>query len=338
MRQEDQLAQELLLNFQKGAESQGLVIRCKLQWNQFVAKHAKRKCDVSSFIYHHTDGHVEYLSYLCTSKNELIATIRSVNPTEVIQVSIEWLSGVSLESLYLTNETIDKAKRGLQKLDEHIIELYPLLANVERRVTWQEETAYYVIAERDRSCNETTYISKPELLVFDFCWDQCCVAQGTVNDVGQLASAIQSWVIDKQTPTKMQENYAFFKPNVLAKYYEEGRGIEGEFVQSWDDSEKQYKEYTAEVQQAYLDLIKEMRKRCFDQTLRAGLSMVRFTLSRARRHGLTSEDPCLKLVLHPSEKTMTASDHFGNETHFETLLYNDKLEQMLRELERQPIV
>lgn len=68
--------------------------------------------------------------------------------------------------------------------------------------------------------------------------------------------------------------------------------VEKEFIESWNQVENNISKnniFPPNIENSILELIKEMRSRGFDKTLRAGQSMYDFILSRASKHGLSNE-------------------------------------------------
>ena len=72
-----------------------------------------------------------------------------------------------------------------------------------------------------------------------------------------------------------------------SRFYEQGRGIEGEFIGSWCSVERFYQSVQADpFALPVLNLISQLRAAGYERTLRAGTSLFSLVLSRSRRHGL----------------------------------------------------
>jgi hypothetical protein len=84
----------------------------------------------------------------------------------------------------------------------------------------------------------------------------------------------------------------------LARYYEHGRGIEGEFVVSWDQIEQFYQSFDYPLTPAVLHFITHVREHGYDTVLRVGQSMVTLIVSRSRRHGLSAGQPHIRFEFH----------------------------------------
>jgi hypothetical protein len=133
-------------------------------------------------------------------------------------------------------------------------------------------------------------------------------------------------------PSALKQEFDWLDIGKLASYYEAGRGIEGEFVVSWDKIELFYRDF-ARVP----DMIAQMRMAGFDKTLRVGQSLYTFIVSRARRHGLRSDQPHITFDFSPD--SMRVWVHFDKvrEVSFASIEYNSEVEALLKELEQYPI-
>jgi hypothetical protein len=78
---------------------------------------------------------------------------------------------------------------------------------------------------------------------------------------------------------------------------EEQNIIEKDFSESWDEIETFYAKLSMKSDQFKLlcKLISELRKKGYDEQLRAGSSIARFILSRSREWGLRREQPRVQI-------------------------------------------
>ena len=90
-------------------------------------------------------------------------------------------------------------------------------------------------------------------------------------------------------PSQLKLDFPWLDVGKVAMAYEEGRGIEGEFIQSWAEMEIFFA--NTDVADIALPFIREIRQHGYDKTLRAGQSMWTLVLSRSRRHGLRGNQP-----------------------------------------------
>jgi hypothetical protein len=93
----------------------------------------------------------------------------------------------------------------------------------------------------------------------------------------------------------LQAQFPEIELGELAKYYEKGEGIKGEFIESWNLTEETCNElFSIDPNQYHFEkysirLIKEIRALKLDESLRIGTRLSYFILSRARRHIVTEK-------------------------------------------------
>lgn len=122
-----------------------------------------------------------------------------------------------------------------------------------------------------------------------------------------------------------------------ASCYEEGRGVEGEFVESWDRIEKFYAEMNFPPAEEIRSLIKAMREKGYDRTLRAGQSMYTLMLSRSRRHGLRQGQPHIAFQFRADGTSICPHEMDGAEISISSLVLTDAIEAQLQRLATLPI-
>jgi hypothetical protein len=71
-------------------------------------------------------------------------------------------------------------------------------------------------------------------------------------------------------PSNLKDEFPSIELGKVARYYEEGRGVEGEFIESWDRIEKFYEDMNFAPAEAIRTLIATMRKK--DTTARCALA------------------------------------------------------------------
>ena len=127
-----------------------------------------------------------------------------------------------------------------------------------------------------------------------------------------LSLILKRWLCDCAMPSSLEQEFPWLGTGELARYYEEGRGVEGEFILSWDFVERFYREAANLPQSsAILKMIAEMRGRGYDHTLRAGQSMYTFIVARSRRQGLKANQPLIAFEFRKDGMDLRAK--FGDE-------------------------
>ena len=148
---------------------------------------------------------------------------------------------------------------------------------------------------------------------------------------------IKRWVADTAMPSVLKNEFPEIEFGKLAEYYERGNGIEGEFIISWDDIERFYKELKPEKEDEILKLIRQMRTKGFDRTLRAGQSLYTLILSRSRRHGLKENQNSVSFTFNYIKSAMEVSMRKGEKLVFDKIEFTDAIDKLLRSLEQELI-
>jgi hypothetical protein len=108
-----------------------------------------------------------------------------------------------------------------------------------------------------------------------------------------LAGLMKRWLCDQAMPSAIQHKYPWIVLAEMAWWYEQGRGVEGEFIASWRSVKELYQGvgYGRAVALQVLQFIDQLSEMGYDRTLRAGTSMYSLLVSRSRRHGLRHTMP-----------------------------------------------
>jgi len=223
------------------------------------------------------------------------ATGETINITEAVSALTDWLDNLCLSEMYLKHKFVDRKKIFLKKFWKETIKGYPELDRCTAMRLDQESYYYYYlwVIAKDRSCR--IYLSgTTQLPCCEFYWDESQLLTLRTESTTSLSLILKRWLCDYAMPSHLEQEFPSLRIDELAKYYEEGRGIEGEFILSWDWIEQMYKgvlktDKTPEI----LKLIGQMRERGYDKTLRAGQSMYTFIVSRSRRLGLKRDQPAI---------------------------------------------
>jgi hypothetical protein len=113
---------------------------------------------------------------------------------------------------------------------------------------------------------------------------------------------------------------------------------ETEFILSWDNIANTFSQFDLDRKDDILTLIRKMRSKNFDRTLRAGSSLFSLVLSRSRRFGLRPDQKKISFeFIFIQDRTMDITDKNGVKYSFDKVEYNDTIEAMLLELEEEEI-
>jgi hypothetical protein len=191
----------------------------------------------------------------------------------------------------------------------------------------------------DRSC-ELAFYGKNELPDAKFSWDDCELFRFQPDDNSRLAAVLKRWICDRSPPSAMRNEFSWLQIGDLADYYEAGRPIEGEFIQSWDWMAKFYEDMDRPFATQAMEFMGEMRAKGYNKTLRAGQSMWSLILSRSRRHGLREESPCIHFWFH--ENGMDVFHCFNDAKNQSKVVFNEirlfpEIDGWLQQLQARPI-
>ncbi len=216
-----------------------------------------------------------------------IAEARTTSRDQTIDVVADWLSGFDLPTLYEKYAFVDKARRTLLQLRDDVLAATPELGRrAQHELRYQMYSYHYLLfTSGDRAC-EISLRAHNELPDAEFLWDECPLFGFQPIETSQFAAVLKRWLCDRSPPSAIREAFPWIKIGELADYYETGRPIEGEFIQSWNSVEEYYAQDWCTYSDAVLGMIHTLREAGYDRVLRAGQSFTSFVLSRSRRHGL----------------------------------------------------
>jgi hypothetical protein len=151
-----------------------------------------------------------------------------------------------------------------------------------------------------------------------------------------LATVLVRWLCERVMPSVIATEFPIIEMSDVARYYEEGRPIEGEFISSWKSIDRFYREDFPELEQvpAFVD---QLRAAGFEKSLRAGQSMTTLIVSRSRRHGMRSGQPYIAFRFGRSGMTVIA--HLGNSEKLsvDRVELSDRIHWLLKRLEAMSI-
>lgn len=149
-------------------------------------------------------------------------------------------------------------------------------------------------------------------------------------------------------PSVIQREVPLITVTSIAPYYEAGRGIEGEFIESWQDLQQFYQQIELRVGPQVSQFICQLRSAGYEQTLRAGTSLNLLLVSRSRRHGLGREQPHITFAFGGARFTgrdmavgeMAVTVFLDGKERtivFPSTELSPQLDELLKQLEAKPI-
>lgn len=301
-----------------------------------------RKCKIHCFEHRHYDDiRPEYLiSFEEAEENK--AWGRTFDIEETILSSADWIHNKDLDFLYEQYEFIDWQKRRIQEIEKQLIKNASELALTENilEASWGSDLYDYCMNHNNRSCKLSGF-GKTEPVSFTFYWEDCRLFELKQNDLSLLAEVVKKWLIDDIQPSVLEHQYDWIIVGDLAKYYEKGEGIKGEYIESWNSIEQFYGRFSKENRPFIMDalrLIEEMKSKGLHTELRAGQSLFSFILSRSRRHGLQENHPFIQIhFLGDNWMKVESSLDNNEETEEMEVKFGGFLEQKITQLLKEEI-
>jgi len=245
------------------------------------------------------------------SRFETMAQGRTTRDPEVLNAVEAWLRGATVHDVHSAFAFVDRKRRALERLEALVLQCCPAIRGVSHEVEHHLADIYYLwFRTPARSCC-VSYYGKSEHPDARFDWDECELFSFKVTEPELLAAVLERWLCGGASPSTLRREFPWLEIGKLADYYEAGKPVEGEFLQSWDSIERFYKGFAQRRSDAPLRFIAALRAAGFDRELRAGQSMWSFIVSRARRHGLRRNQPNIVFDFHWRGRRRTRDASLG---------------------------
>ncbi len=199
------------------------------------------------------------------------------------------------------------------------------------------------LKNKDRGCRIYPFYFS-ETPIYEFEWDDCLIFQTSRDDIKKQVEIIKSWILKRTMPSEVQIQFPEIKLNKLAKYYEKGEGVKGEFIESWNEIEENNYNYLSVDPEEYhtskdtIRLIKEMREEGLNESLRIGSRLSWLILSRARRHIINDNTPHVGIYFFGNNQMKIYSNLSDETEEFEVeVKYEEHLERFVKELLKEEI-
>jgi hypothetical protein len=238
----------------------------------------------------------EYNIYFYNS-NEEITSGRTFDKFEAIASIKDWFAYPNLEVMYAKYAFIDKKKRRLNEIQQKIIAYHPeIIQSVKIDLKTDIVFCHLFLFSSNRHV-EIYFYGYNDNPTFVFYWSDVKVFDFENIKFEEMLLLMIHWIYHLTMPSVLQKEFPQLDFGKLVFYFEQGKGLEGQFIQSWDFTEEFYTSLRdVPIKYKVLDLIKEMRKRGFDKTLRAGNAMYDLVLSRSAKHGLRREQSFISFM------------------------------------------
>jgi hypothetical protein len=239
-------------------------------------------------------------------KDENKALLRTHSIEETIASVSTWIQFSDIEILYQKHPIVDKSKRDLTNLHQAINNLDPAFSQkTDHQLSpYNNDICELTFSHENRSCVISATDQFQKHLV-SFRVDHVQICSFRENDPKIIVQALNFWLLEQFSPIMLGRRFDGLTFSEIAIYYELGRPVIGEFIQSWKHTKQTFQFHclhsdSLEAAQAS-GLLTKMCEAGYDKTLRAGQSMMTLILSRSRRHGLQKGQPCIYFDFHSNE-------------------------------------
>jgi hypothetical protein len=305
-----------------------------------IVERGNTQCQIHCFNYDYKKPERKGPEYYTYFKQEdvVVATGRTQEKQQTINAVAHWINNEPFEFLYKHFEFVDREKRALLNIKADIISFYPEVLNAEKiEVIDDHFYSYHLQVEhKERSCSIYVNGYTGES-VYKFRWDGTFIFETLIPDTARMGLLVKQWVIDAEKPSVLKTIFTDIDFGKLAEDFEKGSPLEGEFLKSWDRVEEFFKEVNLPIQPDIMQLIKTMREKGFDKTLRAGTSLYDLLVSRSRRHGLKSEQPYVRFSFYYIKSIMEVQAWKEKALSYDAVTYTNDIETILKTLEQQSV-
>jgi hypothetical protein len=265
---------------------------------------------------------------------------RTASVSDTADAIADWLQEREVSDLHDRFPFVDRTKRALTALRDDAVARFPGLtvsAPAELK-NGAYDSCHLEFRGIDRSCLLSFY-GRNEFPEVKFYWDETKLFSFPVDDAGCFAAVLNLWLCERVMPSVLRTEFPWIEIGMLADYYEQGNPVEGEFIQSWDSIERFYRSVNLHDAVKVLEMVRQMRARGYDKTLRAGQSLFTLILSRSRRHGLRNGQPNIAFYFHRKEPLVVYANNVGRLrkiTH-SMIELTPEIDSLLRKLESKEV-
>jgi len=285
------------------------------------------------------DGTTYTLSFELNGKP--VAYGRSADMDSIIAAVTNWLNGKKIQQLYERYDFVDKEKRGLAAILATVLTEHTDFNYMHKHNLKEIGASFYFLLLGGvlRSCR-IYYPDGESDPRYVFSWSSIEVFETAGQHTKQAILLIKRWILDHAAPSKLQKEFPEIDFGRLTNCYDEGKELEREFILGWDQIEEFYRDLKGDDKTpGILQLLKTMRGKGFDKTLRPGTSLYSFIVSRSFKYGLRTDQPRVRFEFYfvqPAAMKVSCYREDGTKEvlSFERIEYNEAIEGMLKELER----
>ena len=304
-----------------------------VHWN-CAARQADRSCTVHCFDVRGP----QYLVHF-DGPGSAGATGRTRLLVDVVDAVKLWVSGRPIRELYERFRFVDRDRQALTALAETATRRHPELGRVAPPELHREFSDHYRLTFQsgDRACS-VSFCGENECPDVSLKWDGQTVAQLQSCDWAVVGDVLDRWLVEQAVASRLRDDLGeSISVSPVARYYEEGRAVEGDFITSWDGIEQFYNSLDHPARPAILEFVQDLRDADYDHTLRAGQSLWMLVLSRSRRHGLRPNQPRVGFDFRPDGMQVDAWIGRHERLVVPQIRFTPGIDAVLKKLVEQPV-
>lgn len=303
-----------------------------VQW-RCSAQRGQRSCWIGCF----DVGGPEYLTFF-EDDGKKTAIGRTPLRTETVNAAWHWLEGASVAEIYRHFCFVDWEKRQILAIRESVLSSAPNLATAANNVmsVTGSGISHLWFHTGTRSAH-IHFVSRHEFPQAIFHWDHSELFRFDADDKRSLAAVLARWLADNAAPSKLRKEFPWLQIGPLADYYERGNPVEGEFIESWDQTERVYEGSRSAPTTLILPFISDLRRAGYDRKMRAGQAIGSLIVSRSRRARLRPEQPLVSFQFRENSMEVFTRNREEERISVLPIGMSDTVERVLTRLAEQPI-
>jgi len=240
--------------------------------------------------------------------NRKVAVGRCSSDAETVDAVWHWLDAAPLPQMYERFGFVDREKRKLKSISECMARNFPNLGSgVTSELTVTGSGLSHLWYRNSARSAHIHFASQTEAPQAVFFWDESEMFRFGAADCTALGAVLSRWLGGNAPPSELRSEFPWLEIGRLADYYEKGRPVEGEFLESWDRMERVY-ESSRFPKALILPFIGELRKAGYDHKLRAGQSLWSLIVSRSRRARVRPDQPLVSFQFHGETMELFSSN------------------------------
>ncbi|MBL0316247.1 MAG: hypothetical protein IPP69_10870 [Flavobacteriales bacterium] len=265
-------------------------------------------------------------------RNKEIASAKTDSMEHMVNLIFDFIEGENLIELYRRYDFVDRKKRKLILLQTLINDVYPAMKEIAVNRIVEDILSYPELEFEDgeRLCRIHYHASKefPRWIYF---WNGTRIFETSNPHDAINAQIAMRWVLEKVRPSELNMDYPEIDTGKLAQFYEQGKGLEGEFTLSWEESIKNLKQ--GEHHEKVRKLFKQFEKAGYYQLFRTNANSWTFVMTRSKKNLKLSDQPFISFRFYENKSEVSVKDIHGTLHRFEEIELTSEMKRIIQELQ-----